>query len=322
MPESPLLRVLLAIVNAGRWLAPPSRRREWRRQWRADILHEWQWLDRHPRGAGDRAGLFVRAAGALRHAFWLRLHVRRLEMITQDIRYGWRLMVRKPAFTIVAVLTLGLGIGANVRMYSWVDGRMRHLLGGVDQPDRLVALNGTTRTRDDLSLSYPDFEDFRQRRPASVDDLIVYTMAPMNMRVDNGEPQRVFAEMVSGNYFEALGTRVPLGARSSRKRARCPGRFPVTVISHKFWLRRFGGDPSIVGRTITLNGLPFTVIGIAQDGFHGTEPYLNLDLWVPLMMQPALAATDRLHLRGNRWLETIVRMKPGVSLARAEADLN
>ena len=208
---SPVLRLLLAIVNAGRWLAPPTRRREWRRQWRADILHEWQWLDRHPRGHGDRAGLFVRTAGALRHAFWLRLHVRRLEMITQDIRYGWRLMVRRPAFTLVAVLTLGLGIGANVSMFSWVDGRMRHLIDGVDSPDRLLALNGTTRTRDDLSLSYPDFEDYRLHRPASIDDLVVYTLVPMNMRAGNEEPQRVFTQLVSGNYFEALGARPALG---------------------------------------------------------------------------------------------------------------
>jgi macrolide transport system ATP-binding/permease protein len=319
--NGPILRLLLAIVDAGWWLAPPSRRRDWRRQWRADILHEWQWRARHPRGVGDRAGLFVRAAGGLRHAFWLRLHVRRLEMLTQDIRYGWRLMVRKPAFTLVAVLMLGLGIGANVSMYSWVDGRMRHLLGSVEHPDRLVALNGTTRTRDELSLSYPDYEDYRQRRPASIDDLIVYTMAPMNMRVDNGDPQRVFAEMVSGNYFEALGARPSLGRAFLREEGAVPNRYPVAVISHNFWMRRFAGEPSIVGRTITLNSLAFTVIGVAPDGFHGTQPYLNLDLWVPLMMQPALAA-DRLHLRSNRWLQAIVRLQPGVSLARAEADLN
>jgi putative ABC transport system permease protein len=81
-----------------------------------------------------RAGLIARVAGAFRHAFWLRLHVRRIEMITQDIRYGWRLMLRKPAFTLVAVLTLGLGIGANVSMYSWVDVRLRHMLDGVEDP--------------------------------------------------------------------------------------------------------------------------------------------------------------------------------------------
>src|SRR5712671_3738281 len=147
MSEGPLLRFLLAIVNAGRWLAPPSRRRDWRRQWRADILYEWQWLTRHPRGVGDRAGLFVRVAGALRHAFMLRLHVRRLEMITQDIRYGWRLMVRKPAFTIVAVLTLGLGIGANITIYSWVQALLLRPMPTVTAPDRLVSLSSTTCSR-------------------------------------------------------------------------------------------------------------------------------------------------------------------------------
>ncbi|MGH9142332.1 MAG: ABC transporter permease, partial [Vicinamibacterales bacterium] len=317
---SRLLRLVLGIVNLGWWLSPPSRRREWRRQWRADILHEWQWIARHPGGSTRPAHLVVRAAGSLRHAFWLRLYVRRLEVITQDIRYGWRLMVRKPAFTIVAVLTLGLGIGANVSMFSWVDGRMRHLLGGVEQPDRLVALNGTTRTRDELSLSYPDFEDYRRRRPASVEDLIVYTMLPMSMRVDNGEPQRVFSQMVSGNYFDALGVRPSIGRAFLLEEGSVPNRHPVAVISHNFWLRRFGGDPSVVGRTITLNSITFTVIGITPDGFHGTEPYLNIDLWVPLMMQPALAA-DRLHVRGNRWLQSLVRMKPGVGMARAEVDL-
>jgi hypothetical protein len=151
--KAPLLRFLLAIIDTGRWLAPPSRRRDWRRQWRADILHEWQWLTRHPGGIGARAGLLGRATGALRHAFWLRLHVRSLEMITQDFRYGWRLMMRKPGFTVVAVLTLGLGIGANVTIFSWVDDMLRRPIHGVADGDRLVSLNGTTRTRRDLSLS-------------------------------------------------------------------------------------------------------------------------------------------------------------------------
>src|SRR5262245_18601816 len=88
--RSRLLRLLLGIVDAGTWLAPDSRRRDWRQQWRADLLHEWQRRTDNPRGPGDRASLLPRAAGALRHAFWLRMHVRRLETITQDLRYGWR----------------------------------------------------------------------------------------------------------------------------------------------------------------------------------------------------------------------------------------
>src|SRR6266516_2365986 len=126
-----LLRLLLAIINAGRWLAPPSRRKEWRRQWRADVAHEWRWLERREGGVAARAGLVARVAGALRHAFWLRMH---------DIRYGWRLMVRKPAFALVAVLTLGLGIGANVTMFSWTQIMLQRHIRGVADGGRFVAL--------------------------------------------------------------------------------------------------------------------------------------------------------------------------------------
>src|SRR4029077_18650148 len=99
-----MLKFLLAIINAGRWLAPPSRRKEWRRQWRADLAHEWRWIEQHESGIGARAGRAAPVAGALRQACCLWMRVRRIEMITQDIRYGWRLMVRKPAFALIAVL--------------------------------------------------------------------------------------------------------------------------------------------------------------------------------------------------------------------------
>jgi predicted permease len=317
-----LLRALLAIVDAGWWLAPPSRRREWRRQWRADILHEWGWLTRRGHGPAGHAGLLRRVAGALRHAFWLRLHVRRLEMITQDIRYGWRLMIRKPAFTLVAVLTLGLGIGANTTMFSWAETTMQRQIGGVPNGDRFVALNGTTRTRSDLSLSYPDFVDYRSRRPDSVDDLIVYTLVPMNLRTD-GDPQRVFGQLVSGNFFDTLGVRPILGRGFLPEEDATPTTHPVVVFSHNFWQRRFASDPAIVGRTVTLNGHAFSVIGVAPPGFRGTEPYLNLDLFVPMMMQSWVASGgDRLRVRSNSWLESMVKLKPGVSIDRAQADLS
>src|SRR5262247_3675103 len=161
--ERKWLGILLAIVDAGRWLAPPSRRREWRRQWRADIWHESRWIERGPGGVARTATLVSRTAGALRHAWWLRLHVRSLEMITHDLRYGWRMMLRQPGFTAAAVLTLGLGIGANVTMFSWVDTTLRRHMNGVADANRFVALNNTTATRSDISLSYLDFVDYRHQ---------------------------------------------------------------------------------------------------------------------------------------------------------------
>ena len=320
--RAPLLRMLLAFVDLGWWLAPESRRREWRRQWRADLVHEWRWRTEHPRGVGDRAGLFPRAAGALRHAFWLRMHVRSLEMITQDLRYGWRLMVRKPAFTAAAVLTLGLGIGANVTIFSWIDSSLRRQMRGVPDADRFVALNGTTRTRNDLVLSYPDFLDYRSRRPDSVDDIIAFSFASMNMRTA-GDPQRVFGQLVSGNYFGALGVRPLLGRVLGPDDNRTPDGETAAVISQTFWQRRFDGDPAVVGRTVVLNGRPFSIVGVAARGFRGTEPYLSLDVWVPLMMQAAMLGDgDRLNRRGVSWLETVVKLKPGASMARAQKDLD
>jgi macrolide transport system ATP-binding/permease protein len=317
MKRSLSLRMLLAAIKAASWLAPPSRRREWQRQWHADIRHEWNWLERHPRGVAGPASLAGRTAGALQHAFWLR----RIERITHDLRYGWRQMLRRPGISAVAILTLGLGIGANVTMYSWLDGRLRGLLTGVDHPDRIVAFNGTSRTRNDLSTSYPDFQDYRQRRPDTIDDLVAFSLVPMNMRT-SGDPLRVFGEIVSGNYFDMLGVRAALGRTFRPDEVTVTNRDPVVVLSHNFWQRRFGGNTAIVGQTVTLNGRAFTIVGVTTEGFHGTEPYLNIDLWVPMSMQPAvMSGGDRLNSRGQLWLEVFVRLKPGVPLARAEADL-
>jgi putative ABC transport system permease protein len=319
--SSRLLRLLLAIVNVGGWLAPPSRRREWRRQWRADILHEWQWMARHQDGSTRAARLLVRAGGALRHAFWLRLHVRSLEMITQDIRYGWRLMVRKPLFTLVAVLTLGLGIGANVTVYSWAESWLRHPLTGVADFDRMVTLYGTNQTRANLPLSYLDFVDYRAQRPDSVDDLIASAHVTLSMRTD-ADPVRVWGQIVSGNYFTMLGVRVARGRGFSPEDDRVPDRDPVVVVSHDFWQRRFAGDPGLVGRSIVLNNHAFTVIGITAEGFHGNEWPLAFDLWVPMMMKQTVMGGEPLSARGISWLQVMVKLKPRAVLARAQSDFD
>src|SRR5262249_32941407 len=147
------------------------------------------------------------------------------------------------------------------------------------------ALNNTTRSRSDLSLSYPDFLDYRARRPDSIEDLIAFTLVPLNMRT-NGEPLRVFGDLVSGNYFDALGVRPSLGRAFLPQEDQAINRDAVVVLSHNFWQRRLAGDSTIVGRTITLNGRAFTVVGVAPEGFRGTEPYLDIDAWLPVKMQP------------------------------------
>lgn len=319
--QNPLLRVLFAVIDAGRWLAPPSRRRDWRRQWRADIAHEWEWQAKHEPGVAGRASLLSRTAGALRHAFWLRLHVRSLEMITHDLRYGWRLMVRKPGFTAVAVLTLGLGIGANVTIFSWLETMLLRPLHGVADADRFVALHETTQSRQDLSVSYPDFVDYRERRPGSVEDIIAFKLLPLNMRIGD-QPQRVWGQVVSGNFFDTLAARPSIGRGFLPEEVRTPNTHPVVVFSHNFWQRRFAGDPWIVGRMVTLNGRAFTVVGVGPEGFRGSQVYLNIDVWIPLMMHGALTGAERLALRGTSWLEALVKLKPGVSVARAQADFD
>jgi predicted permease len=156
-----------------------------------------------------------------------------------------------------------------------------------------------------------------------VEDLIAFTLAPMSLRTNGGDPQRTFGQLVSGNFFSALGVRPALGRAFIPEEDTTPNGHPVVVISDSFWQHRFGGDPSIVGRTVMLNGVAYTVIGIAPPEFRGTEPYLNLDLWVPMAMQPSVTSGgNRLGVRGNSWLEAMVRLKPGVSIARAQADFD
>src|SRR5262249_8876723 len=150
----------------------------------------------------------------------------------------------------------------------------------------------------------------------SIEDLIVFTLAPIHMRT-NGDPQRVFGEVVSGNYFDALDVHPVIGRGFRRDEDTVPNRDAVVVLGHDFWQRRFNGDASIVGTDLVLNGRAFTVIGVAPANFRGTEAYLRVDLWVPIMMQPTLlSGSDRLSVRGNRWLQSMAKMKPGVGVAR------
>jgi predicted permease len=313
------LALVLAWVAVWEPLAPASRRTTWRDQWRADLWHYWTWLSRHepsrPRAA---LALFARASACVPHAIALRLTEWSLFMLMSDVRFAWRMLVRRPAFTTVAVLILGLGIGANATIFSWVESVLLRPLPGVAGQDRLVALRGTMPDRTNLSFSYPNFTDLRNARPDGLEDVIAFRAAAMNLRA-GGEPIRVWGELVTPNFFDVLGVPIANGRGFLPSDAAAPGREPVAVLSDGCWRRVFGADPSAIGRAITLNGRAFTVVGVAPEGFRGSVAALSLDVFVPITMQQAVMEGDRLAQRGSAFLQVFGRLAPGATIAQAQA---
>ena len=231
-------------------------------------------------------------------------------MILQDLRFAWRMFVRRPAFTFVAVLILALGIGANTTIFSWTQALLLSPLAGVQRQDRILVINGTSATRDQLSMSYPNFQDLRAARPDGVADLMAFRVLPMNLRGHDrtGEPIRVFGELVTPNFFEFLGVPIPRGRAFRADEGVVPDRDAIAVISDDLWRRTFLADPSTVGRAVTLNGRAFTIVGIAPPGFHGSTAAVALDVFVPITMQGAVMGWDRLSMRGSSWMEVYGRL--------------
>jgi len=317
----PAIRLALTLVGLASRLAPSWRRGAFAAQWSADVLAYWRYLERRNAASHVAAlDLLGRSVGAIRHAVWLRTQEWRIDMLVQDIRFALRLLVRRPAFTVLAVVTLGLGIGANATIFSWVEALVWRPLPGVADGERIVAVHAATRTRSNLSISYPNFADFRDRRPSSVEGLLCYSLQAATLREGN-QADRAWGVLVSGNYFDVLGVRAAYGRTFSPEEDRTPGTHPVAVLSHRFWERRFGSDPTVVGRTVLLNERAFTVVGVAAAGFQGTNIGVAVDLWVPMMMQSAIVPGDRLNARGNGWLKVLARLAPGATVGDAQAGL-
>ncbi len=244
--------------------------------------------------------------------------------LAEDIRYGIRTLVKTPAFTLVVIVTLGLGIGANTAIFSLTDQVLLRLLP-VKEPERLVLLDGpgafSGRTFNSGTFSYPMYRDFRDRNTV-FSGVIARFPAPLTLTA-NGQAERVSSELVSGNYFEVLGVRAQVGRTLTPDDDRVQGSHPVAVLSHNYWMRRFAGDPSVLNRTITLNGLPMTIVGVSQAGFFGIVVGENPDVMVPLMMKAPMTPTwgDLLNRR-SRWVTIMARLKPGVPVEQAEAAMN
>jgi putative ABC transport system permease protein len=248
--------------------------------------------------------------------------------LVQDLRFGVRMLRRSPGFSLLAILCLTLGIGANAAVFSWIEGILLRPFSLVAHQDRLVAVvstqpagnKGMTESEYD-DLSWPDWVDF-QRNCTLFDSFIADKI--MGTTLNIGERAEVAAgSVVSANYFDALGVRPFLGRGFRVGEDSGNNAHPVAVISYWIWKERFGGDPNIVGKTQLLNGMPHTIVGVAPEGFYGTFVGWPIQFWVPASMQATFEPGGYdLEDRGNRWIEGFARLKPGVSIEQAQAEIS
>lgn len=241
-----------------------------------------------------------------------------MSSIVQDVRLALRGFVSRPGYTTALVATLALGVGASTAMFSLVDAALLRRLPFED-PDRLVAIWGVAGPeRNPRGASLVEALDWRAMN-STLTDLSVYDEMSLNLRALDGV-ERIDAELVSGSYFPLLGATAALGRTFLPEEDRVPDASPVIVISNDLWQRRFNGDPSAIGRSLTLNDRPFTIVGVMPAGFRGLS--FDTHVWVPSMSQSVYVASGLYTSRGSRWLMTLGRLKPGVDSATAQQDLD
>ncbi|MBO0801399.1 MAG: ABC transporter permease, partial [Blastocatellia bacterium] len=244
-----------------------------------------------------------------------------MQTLLQDLLYGARILRKRPGFTLIAVITLALGIGANTAIFSLVNTALLRPLP-VDQPDRLVSLNlvMSKGIQTFPVFSYPNYRDFRDRNKL-LSGMLAYKLAPVSLSKD-GLNERVFGYLASGNYFDVLGVRPALGRFFTPADDRKPGAHPVAVLTYDCWRKRFAGNPQIIGKTVIVNARDFTIIGVAPAGFYGTEISIRPELWFPIMMQAQIDARESdLDVRDDAAYCVQGRLKPGVTMAQAENEL-
>jgi predicted permease len=249
-----------------------------------------------------------------------------LDTLWQDLRYGLRMLRKNPGFTAVAVLTLALGIGANSGIFSLLDQAILRALP-VKDPGRLVVVSDAEYTRGwstsdnhEMVYSYPHYKEVRDQIPL-FDGVVARAHVPLSV-ASGGVAERAGGDVVSGNFFSVLGVGPALGRVLSPEDDCVPGASPVAVLSYGYWQSRFGGDPSAVGRKISLNAYPFTIVGVAARGFAGLLKGQNVDVFVPIAMKRELTPEwNGLVERDVMWLNIFARLKAGISREQAEAAL-
>ncbi|MDH3733013.1 MAG: ABC transporter permease [Gemmatimonadota bacterium] len=254
-----------------------------------------------------------------------------MEPLIRDVRYGVRSLLRAPAFTAVAIITIALGIGVNSTIFSLVNAVLFRPLP-VDSPEELVDVYGHTATSSSHdSNSYLNFVDYREQTE-TLSGLMAYTNFFANLSI-GGSSELVIGEIVSRDYFNLLGVQPEIGRAFSPDEFVAAGANPVAILSHPFWQTRFAADPEITGRTLRLNGITYAIVGVAPEGFGGMFPAVTAQMWIPVTMVEEVEplgnrrgtgsgpGANMLERRGQHFLWVKGRMKPDVSVGEVRAEL-
>jgi predicted permease len=236
----------------------------------------------------------------------------------QDLRFSVRMLVKNPIFTIAAVTTLALGIGLNAATFSAVHGILLKPLEGVASPEELVQIYRAWPAADFGSVSIPHYQDLRDRSNDVFEDVGAWYFQPLAIAAD-GSSERTMGLAVSANFFQTYGVQPALGrAFIPGVEDRDPGAHRVTVLGHGYWEARFGGDPDVIGRTLSLNGEVFEIVGVAPENFPGPVSWVQPPLYTPLMMDRVLnPSSNAIEARGSNSMNAIARLREGVTIARA-----
>jgi predicted permease len=243
-----------------------------------------------------------------------------LGTLLQDLRYGFRVLWNSPGYSLVAISTLALGIGANTTIFSWINSTLLNPVPGLSAPSQVVALSLGQDVQNPFPFSYPDYRAMCDGKQ-SFSGIAAYNFLPMSL-TGKGKPERVWGTVASANYFDVLGVRPMLGRGFLPAEDEKPDGAPVAVISYRMWQTHFGGDPQILGRSMDINQHPYTIVGVTPAIFQGSQTGLRLDLWVPIMMQSqVMPQGDLLNDHHYFWLFSLARLKPGVSVGQAQQEL-
>jgi predicted permease len=268
-----------------------------------------------------RARVDFGSAQVAQERFYLSSRIAWFDNLLHDTKFAIRQLIKNPSFTLVAIVTLGLGIAANSTVFSWINSTLLDPIPGIAHTsDMVTVMRGERSDHPTPPFSYLDFVDLRDGTRTFA-GLLAYHDEYMTI-TESAKPERIYGAVATSNYFEVLGVRPILG-RSLESTA------PVerlgaaeVVLGYGLWQNHFGGDPSIIGKTVHINLHPYTIVGVAPKGFQGCKSGLRSDLWIPIGMDPQVWGGDRIKHRDVFWLNVLGKLQPGVDHRRAENELN